>query len=253
MIGPPFAILPNRGIVYEPLSGAVLQNPGTSRRVRYPLRAADWGKDAPLSDTDKGHSIWLKVIAGLIALAVAGGLVAALLPHHRDRDRAPSASGPTTASSPSARPPLPQAKWHVHAFAAAVTSDVTKKDRKAARKQGIKAARGIRKVYYALLLDPSAANSLIRAHFEPKAARAFLASRARLSGRLHRIRTTGRFLRIGVDAGTAKRAIAIVGVLFKADQNSKRLKIKHKSTLWLERVHQAWKILAWHADQERRR
>lgn len=182
----------------------------------------------------------------VVLVAIAAGLVAFLT---RDRSARPSASS-SRGAVPRAHPTLlPQAKWQVRSFPEAVTGKTTKKQLKAVHIQGRRASQAIKNVYNALFLDPPAAERVIHAHFEPAAARAFLHARARLPGPIRHVRTTARSLRIGVDAHSAHRAIATVRVFLKALRHSRRIRIAARSTLWLERVHQSWRVLAWRAQQ----
>jgi len=206
-----------------------------------------------LSDAEAGpkgvwktiERVW-KIAMVVVLLAIAAGLAAFLA---RDRSPAPRASS-STGAAPRAHPTLlPQAKWQVSAFPAAVTGKTTKKQLQAARVQGRRASQAIKNVYNALFLDPPAAERVIHAHFEPAAARAFLRARARLPGPIRHVRTTARSVHIGVDAHSAHRAIATVRVLLKALRHARRIRITARSTLWLERVHQAWRVLAWRALQ----
>jgi hypothetical protein len=166
-----------------------------------------------------------------------------------DRSPSPTSSGSLN-HTPSAAPTLlPQAKWRVRAFPAAVTGKTTKKQLKAARLQGRRASQAIKNVYNALLLDPPAAERIIRAHFEPAAAHAFLRARSRLPGRISLVRTTARSVRIGVDALNARKAVATVRVLLKGVRKARRIRLQAQSTLWLERIHHSWRVLAWRARQ----
>jgi ketosteroid isomerase-like protein len=115
------------------------------------------------------------------------------------------------------------------------------------RRQGRRATQAIKNVYNALLLDPPSAERVIKAHFEAGSAQAFLHVRPRISVHISRVRTTDRRIRIGVDASSARRAVATVSVSFKGKRDSKRLKVKQRATLWLERVHDSWKVVAWRA------
>ena len=72
-------------------------------------------------------------------------------------------------------------------------------------------------------------------------------ARPRIAGQIARIRTTERRIRIGVDATSAQRAVATVSLSFKGKRDSERVKVKHRATLWLERVHRSWKVVAWRA------
>jgi hypothetical protein len=189
--------------------------------------------------------VW-KIVMAVVLVAIAAGLVAFLA---RDHNAAPSASGSKGDVPGAQHTPLPQAKWQVRAFPAAVTGKTTKKQLKAARIQGRRASQGIQKVYNALFLDPSVAERVIHAHFEPAAARAFLRARARLPGPIRHVRTTARSVRIGVDAQSAHRAVATVRVRLKGIRKARRIKLKAQSTLWLERIHHSWRVLAWRARQ----
>lgn len=187
----------------------------------------------------------MAIVMIVVAVALVVGLAAFLLSRG-----ASDAASPAAEASPTPTPTvLPQARWKVRAFPSGLLGQVGKQAVKAAHRQARKAAKAVKHIYYVLLLDPPATEDLIRSRFEPAAARAFLHARARLPGRLSLVRTTHRFLKIGVDAASRRRAVARVGIVMKATRNSHRVKIKQKSTLWLERVHRLWKVLAWRAQQ----
>jgi hypothetical protein len=189
-----------------------------------------------------------------VALAViAGAIVAFLIGRHSSH---PAARPAAEASSPSPRPSptiLAQAKWKVRTFPAGIVGNVTKKDLKAVRHQGARASQAVENIYNALLLNPSDLERVTRAHFEHGAAGAFLHSRSRLPGAISRVRTTRRSLQMGMDARSASKAVATVNVSFKANRNSRKVKATLKSTLWLERKHRSWMVLAWRAQQRPRR
>ncbi|MEA2505575.1 MAG: hypothetical protein QOH48_193 [Actinomycetota bacterium] len=108
------------------------------------------------------------------------------------------------------------------------------------------------RVYNKLFLDPAKAAETIRSHFEAAAARSFLRANVRLPRGFTQVQITHRALHIGVDAKTAQNAVASVSVLLRGVRNSKHLKLKNESTLWLELVHRTWKVLAFHTAQESR-
>jgi hypothetical protein len=204
------------------------------------LSSAEAGPDGLWQTIER---VW-KIVMVVVLVAIAAGLAAFLASHRND---APSSKGAVPRAHPT---PLPQAKWQVRAFPAAVTGKTTKKQLKAARIQGLRASRAIQKVYNALFLDLPSAERVVHAHFEPAAARAFLRARTRVPGPIRHVRTTARSMRIGVDVQTAHQAIATVRVLLKAVRRSRRIKLKAESTLWLERIHHSWRVLAWRARQE---
>jgi hypothetical protein len=184
---------------------------------------------------------------------IAGTIVAFLMTHHSSHNPTHPAAGAPSPSAPSGPRPLPQAKWRVRTFPAGVVGHVTKKDLKAVRKQRVPASHAVENVYNALLLDSSDLERVTRAHFEHGAAGAFLHARGRLPGQIHRVRTTRRSLEIGIDAKSASKAVATVFVSFKGQRNSQKVRIHLKSTLWLERKHRAWMVVAWRAEQGPRR
>jgi hypothetical protein len=173
-------------------------------------------------------------------------LVALLWPQNSDSTVA--AAPPTREGSPSPTA-LRQAKWRVRVFPAAVAPQISKEARKKARREGVRASRGIERVYNALFLDHSTVRREIDSHFESRAARAFSRVKIRLPHSLKRVQITYRSVVIGVDARTSRNAIATVRVLAKGVRSSKRVKMQHVSTLWLERIHRSWKILAFQARQ----
>jgi hypothetical protein len=221
--------------------------------IRYPHRTLS-PKGPSLSLAETGPSRTVKVVAVVVAVALVAVAIAAfvLTRNSSHPNKLPAAVG----SSPSARPTptlLPQAKWRVRAFPAGVVGTVTKKDLKAVRLQGVRASHAVENVYNALLLDPSDVTRVTRAHFEQGAARAFLHARGRIPGEMQRVRTTRRSLQIGLDAKSASKAVATVSVSFKARRNSRKVRVKLKSTLWLERKHRSWQVVAWRAAQGPRR
>jgi hypothetical protein len=200
-----------------------------------------------LSVADDGNSRALKIAAIAVAAVLAGGvLVAFLLIHHGSHKPSPSAADTPTHRN---RTHLPQAKWRVRAFPSGVIGHVTRKNINRARRRGRRAVAAVENVYDALVLDPPDAERVIRAHFEEGAARAFLRTRARLPSGIRRVRTTRRRLQIGIDAKSAGKAVASVLVSFKGDKDSHRVKIRVRSTLWLERMHGTWKVVAWRGKQ----
>jgi hypothetical protein len=192
----------------------------------------------------------LWIVATIVALAlIAGAIVALVIGRHSSH---PTTRLATEAPSPSPTS-LPQAKWRVRTFPAGVVGNVTKKDLKAVRHQAARASHAVENIYNALLLNPSDLERVTRAHFEHGAAGAFLHSRSRLPGAINRVRTTRRSLQMGMDAKSASKAVATVNVSFKANRNSRKVKATLKSTLWLERKHRSWMVLAWRAQQRPRR
>jgi hypothetical protein len=213
--------------------------------LRYPHSAVTFPKEVSLGNAIL-HNKWFWIaVAVLVALAVAGAIVAP------SGDKTPPSAGPSpSASSVSPTPPaLRQAKWRVKTFPAAKPAVLTKKQRKVVHTEGLRASRGIEKVYNALFLAPTQRVQAVRSHFEQRAARAFLHTKTGLPQGLRRVQITYRSVRMGVDARTAQNAIAKVAVLLKGVRGSKRLKIRNVSTLWLERVHQSWKVLAFDAKR----
>ena len=163
-------------------------------------------------------------------------------PSGSPRPSPPSSGSPTP-------PPIHQAKWRVHVFPSGLTSLAGRKQKKIAKRQGMRAARAIEDVYNAVFLEPSSIARSVRRHFETGAARAFLRAKTRLPRRMTRTQITYRSIHIGVTARVPQQAVATVKILSRGIRDSQRVKLKHQSTLWLERVHKAWKVLAFRARQ----
>jgi hypothetical protein len=223
-------------------------NPAVALPVRYPQLRRYLLERTALSDTaSHDKRVWI-AIAIVLAVAITVAVIVALASHE---DPASDTAPPPTTSPASPSPPaLRQAKWHIRTFPAVMRDRMTKKHRRSVRTQGLKASRGIERVYNALFLAPVEMDHAVRSHFEQKAGRAFLRAKIGLPRRLRRVQITHRSIRLGIDAGTSKNAIATVKVLLKGVRGSTRLKIQHQSTLWLERLHRSWKILAFNAQQE---
>jgi hypothetical protein len=200
-----------------------------------------------LTDTaSQDKRLWI-TIAIIVAIAIAAPAVVVLL--SRDDPPSRTASPAATRSASPTPATLRQAKWHTRTFPAAMKAKMTPKHRKTVKAEGLRASRGIQDVYNALFLAPGRVDQAVRSHFEQRARRAFLRAKVGLPRRFRRAQITYRSVRMGVDAKTAQNAIATVTVLLKGLRGSNRLKIRHEATLWLERVHRSWKVLAFSAKQ----
>ena len=186
-------------------------------------------------------------IGGGTALGIALIILVFALLGSNDPSGSPRLS-PTSSGSPTP-PPIHQAKWRVHVFPSGLRNLAGRKQKKTAKQHGMRAARGIKDVYNAVFLEPSSIARSVRRHFERGAARAFLRAKTRLPRRMTRTQITYRSMHIGVDARFPKQAVATVKIFSRGIRDSQRVKLKHESTLWLERVHRGWKVLAFRARQ----
>ncbi|MDP9224346.1 MAG: hypothetical protein M3P18_10920, partial [Actinomycetota bacterium] len=165
--------------------------------------------------------------SAVLALVIAAGALVAYRWNHENSPQ-PNRTAQTASSTPSPTPPpLKQAKWHVVGFPAGVTADTTKRDRRTARRQAVRASRMIEAVFNGLFLEAGDLRPVVRSTFRGAAANAFLHAKTKLPHGMTRVQTIRRTIHIGVDARSAKRAAAKVTILLRGRLRSRRARIIH--------------------------
>lgn len=182
------------------------------------------------------------IIAALVLAGVIAGLVS---------EGAPQGGGGTRAgNAPRLAPPrIKQARWEVKSFPAGAVWEMTKRDRKQLRIQGRSIARLVRRVYDTLFLQPGRAPEILKRNFVDPAAFSLRRSRIGLPKRADDVQFLARRARIGIDGPSRRRAAGTVTLLVRGKAGGRRFRMKHESTLWLERTKRGWHVIAYDAQQ----
>lgn len=200
---------------------------------------------------------WL-LLAPLTALIVVVGGVGAFLwitnpPEPESSSRPGMTEQPRVARMPRRtspeRPPLEQAPWRIKTFPVAKGGDFTKDLRKSWLRQRPKIEKVVRGVYDELFLDGRAGRGELRDDFANGSGRALLDSAAGLPRGARRVETVRRSARIGVTARRPTRAAAQVVIGVKGLRLRRSFRLRHRSTLWLERDGGRWRVIAFEIDQ----
>ncbi len=164
---------------------------------------------------------------------------------------APATNSTSAGAATSADAVEKQAAWSIRIHPAGVTGRLNKRSKAQLAIQR-KELRGlIRETYDALFLDPSQLRDVVGKCFAAQAARAFLRSKAGLPKGADSLKTTIRRARIGIQATNARHAAGQVVVMGRARTDGSIIRIRHRSTLWLQRQSKGWKVVAFEIDQKR--
>lgn len=179
----------------------------------------------------------------LIGVAVAViALVVAATVALMNRD----AGGPADRGSTPTPPELKQARWHIET---GVVPKGSKGKRSVLKLQAAAVASVIKQFYDAFLIHPEEFSSLQGENISPGAAQAFVGSKIASGKTIERVQTLRRAAKIGLQAPTALHASARVGIKLRGKVGSKKVRLSHHATLWLERSGGKWQVIAFEADQ----
>jgi hypothetical protein len=183
----------------------------------------------------------------LAATALGGAVALASLGVACDRP-GEEVEGPISIAT---APEIKQARWSFDVRPSAVLAKrLRKRDRKRLMKQRGPLKRTVKDVYDALFLDPGAARGIIARRFVGNASRAFLRTNAGVGPSATHVKTLKRTAAIGIDANSGRRAAARVFIRARALVDAKKVKVSHRSTLWLERVRGRWVAIGFQVKQE---
>jgi hypothetical protein len=156
-------------------------------------------------------------------------------------------TSPGTASSPddvAAGPP--QAPWKISVHGSGAHGKMTKVQKVRLERQEPQLRSVIRRIYDAVLVHPNRLPETLKANFTPLAARAL--RRADVAATRPGVAATSiRKATIGVDVNGLRVAVASVSVRAKAGEGARP--VVHRSTLWLERGKERWRVVAFDVNQ----
>lgn len=144
-----------------------------------------------------------------------------------------------------------QAAWKVKAYPAPGAQGVTKEGRQVFQRERDDVVGTIQGLYEALFLKPRAADKVVRRTLTPAASKILAESRIGLHDKVEDVRTTTRFVKVGIQADEGLRAAAVVRVEARALRQSSPIRVWHRAKLWLEKQDGAWKVVAFDAEQGR--
>jgi hypothetical protein len=146
-------------------------------------------------------------------------------------------------------PAIEQARWDIRARATAAVHRLTRNDKGRIRAQKPELRKLVREVYRALFLSPEDSRAVILKRFTSRTASALIRSGAGIPNRLTDVKTTWRRARIGIGATSAHQAAAEVRIRARAMAGDNRVRILHRSTLWLQKKAGRWKAIAFEIKQ----
>lgn len=184
------------------------------------------------------------------AAAVAGALALMGLGVACDRS-GDQVAGPSSSATATRDSTIKQARWDFRVRPSAVLSKrIHKKEKRRLLKQRGPLKRTVKEVYDAVFLDLPSARSVIARRFAGKASKAWLATRAGFRSGATDVKTLKRAAEIGIDALSGRRAAAKVFIRARASVEGDKVKMKHRSTLWLERDKGRWVAIGFQVKQE---
>jgi hypothetical protein len=143
-----------------------------------------------------------------------------------------------------------QASWDIRAYPAGLLGKLHKREKEQLKDQRKKLSTILKDTYDALFLRPRSTGRVVRRWFSPRSAHALLKSRIGPPGGTAKLRTTRRVATIGIQAPSARRAAARVRVQARLLKGDRYLRLRHRSTLWLERVEGKWTVIAFDVEQK---
>jgi hypothetical protein len=147
--------------------------------------------------------------------------------------------------------PIPQAAWQVKAYPAPTAAGTTKDGRAVFLRERDDVVGTIQQLYDALFLRPDAVEKTVRTVLTPAASKVLAGSRIGLHDRVEDVKTTTRFVKVGIQVDEGLRAAAVVRVEAEALRRSSPIHVWHRAKLWLEKGDGGWKVVAFDAEQGR--
>ena len=187
----------------------------------------------------------------VVALGTAAGLAVVVAAFVIIRSSAASPQPYSAHATNVAARGVEQARWRVTTYPAGIAAHVTKAQHAAVARQRPRVVSLVRSVYDATLLHPSELRNVLAKSFSKAAAVRFIHSGLKPPRGAEDLVTTTRAARIGIDVHRATRAAARVRVAYTSRLDGRTLSLMQVATLWLERTHGAWKIVAFDGSQQR--
>jgi len=163
----------------------------------------------------------------------------------------PSTSPDPMPSETPSVPQIAQAKWKMKATPVGKVGKLTKKQRGRHKVQRARVKSVVREVYQALFLDPESIRQVISERFSRRAGRALLRAGPGFRPGAEKVKTLQRRANIGLQAHTASAAAAKVFVRARAQGSDAVVRLRHRATMWMQRIDGEWRVIGFEVEQER--
>ena len=189
---------------------------------------------------------WILGVGFVLATFIAtAGLTYVLV---RQESGAPLGNGPLT-SAGNAALEVAQAPWKLTTHAIGTGKKVSKKALARVEAQAPALRALLTEVYDGLFFDPSKLEKMATHRFGTTARKRLLGAKVVLPDDSSVLRVRSQHAVLGIEASGAKRASADVTVRLSARAGTKRVMLKHQSTLWLSREHGGWRVIGFDISQ----
>jgi hypothetical protein len=188
------------------------------------------------------------VAAVLACLALAG--LALFLAGLNDASSGTTTTEKSRPAPVNSTPEVRHAAWRVRRSAIGSFGKLTKAQRRRVNAQTPRIGTLVRNVYNTLFLDPARARRVVGAAFTRPAARSW--AKLRPVGPPEgttTLKIVSRKAAVTVDAPSARRAVASVSLRVRGRTETRRFRLAHDATLWLERLPGRWRIVAYDVNQ----
>jgi hypothetical protein len=155
----------------------------------------------------------------------------------------------TAPDYPEAAPAIEQAPWQIEYSDSGKLGGLSNQQKARYAIQRKRAGDVVTDVYDGIFLDPARIDDLLKSSFSSEAADSIDTNKLGLPSGATDVTTTERKAHIGLDAATADFAVAKLSLLVEAHVGDRDVEIQHESTLWLERVDNDWKVVAFDLEQ----
>jgi hypothetical protein len=173
------------------------------------------------------------VMAGLVWLSLA-------------ETRTPS---PSTTDGSVAAPGIKQPDWKLNVSVEGRLGKLTAADKAAFNKARPQVVALIQDLYDSIFLNTGSVDELVATTFSREAAASLEETKLGLPSEAIDVRIIRRAAAIGLEAKGSRHAAAQVTVIAKGAVDGTTVRVRHASTLWLERTGRGWKVIAFEVNQ----
>ena len=180
-------------------------------------------------------------LLALMAAAVMAGLVWLSLAQTR-------VSSPSSSSSVAA-PGVTQPPWKTEVSVEGRVGKLTAADKAAFNKARPEVVALVQNLYDVIFLGSGSVDELVATSFSKEAGASLKETKLGLPDAATNVEIVRRTADIGLAASRSKHAAAQVTVVAKGEVQGSPVKVRHASTLWLERDGADWKVIAFEVTQ----
>ena len=156
---------------------------------------------------------------------------------------------PSTTSGSAAAPGVRQPNWKTDVSVEGRLGRLTASDKAAFNKARPQVAALVQNLYDTIFLSSGPVDELVATTFTREAAASLKETKLGLPSDTVDVRIVKRSADIGLAADGSRHAAAEVTVVATGEVKGAPVKVRHASTLWLERVGRDWKVIAFEVTQ----